>query len=99
MAVIEIKDLHKTFTLTDGRKLHVLNGITTEINKGEKIAVIGPSGSGKSTFLRCLNRMEEPTSGVINFNGEDITSTNCDINKVRRKMGMVYQKFYLLISC
>ena len=95
MAVIEIKDLHKTFTLTDGRKLHVLNGITTEINKGEKIAVIGPSGSGKSTFLRCLNRMEEPTSGVINFNGEDITSTNCDINKVRRKMGMVFQHFNL----
>ena len=95
MAVIEIKDLHKTFTLTDGRKLHVLNGITTEINKGEKIAVIGPSGSGKSTFLRCLNRMEEPTSGSINFNGEDITSTNCDINKVRRKMGMVFQHFNL----
>ncbi|MBQ7561856.1 MAG: amino acid ABC transporter ATP-binding protein [Synergistaceae bacterium] len=95
MAVIEIKDLHKTFTLTDGRKLHVLNGITTEINKGEKIAVIGPSGSGKSTFLRCLNRMEEPTSGTINFNGEDITSKNCDINKVRRKMGMVFQHFNL----
>ena len=95
MAVIEIKDLHKTFTLTDGRKLHVLNGITTEINKGEKIAVIGPSGSGKSTFLRCLNRMEEPTSGVINFNGEDITAKNCDINKVRRKMGMVFQHFNL----
>ncbi len=95
MAVIEIKDLHKTFTLTDGRKLHVLNGITTEINKGEKIAVIGPSGSGKSTFLRCLNRMEEPTSGSINFNGEDITSNNCDINKVRRKMGMVFQHFNL----
>ncbi len=95
MAVIEIKDLHKTFTLTDGRKLHVLNGITTEINKGEKIAVIGPSGSGKSTFLRCLNRMEEPTSGTINFNGEDITSSKCDINKVRRKMGMVFQHFNL----
>ncbi|MBQ7577020.1 MAG: amino acid ABC transporter ATP-binding protein [Synergistaceae bacterium] len=95
MAVIEVKDLHKTFTLNDGRKLNVLNGISTEINKGEKIAVIGPSGSGKSTFLRCLNRMEEPTSGIINFNGENITSPACDINKVRRKMGMVFQHFYL----
>ena len=95
MAVIEVKDLHKTFTLNDGRKLNVLNGISTEINKGEKIAVIGPSGSGKSTFLRCLNRMEEPTSGIINFNGENITSPACDIHKVRRKMGMVFQHFYL----
>ena len=95
MAIIEVKDLHKTFKLQDGRQLEVLKGITTGINKGEKIAVIGPSGSGKSTFLRCLNRMEEPTSGVITFKGEDITSPKCDINLVRRKMGMVFQHFYL----
>ncbi|MBQ7559188.1 MAG: amino acid ABC transporter ATP-binding protein [Synergistaceae bacterium] len=95
MAVIEVKDLHKTFIRQDGTKLEVLRGINTSIVKGEKIAVIGPSGSGKSTFLRCLNRMEEPTGGHIIFNGEDITAPACDINLVRRKMGMVFQHFYL----
>ncbi|MDY6399186.1 MAG: amino acid ABC transporter ATP-binding protein [Synergistales bacterium] len=95
MAVIEVKDLHKTFIRQDGTKLEVLRGINTSIVKGEKIAVIGPSGSGKSTFLRCLNRMEEPTGGHIIFNGEDITDPKCDINLVRRKMGMVFQHFYL----
>lgn len=95
MAVIEVKDLHKTFVRQDGTKLNVLNGINTSIVKGEKIAVIGPSGSGKSTFLRCLNRMEEPTSGTITFNGEDITSPECNINLVRRKMCMVFQHFNL----
>ncbi|MBQ7168832.1 MAG: amino acid ABC transporter ATP-binding protein [Synergistaceae bacterium] len=93
--ILTVEDLHKTFTLQDGRTLSVLNGITTGIRRGEKIAVIGPSGSGKSTFLRCLNRMEEPTSGTITFKGEDITSPKCDINLVRRKMGMVFQHFYL----
>ena len=95
MAIIEVKDLHKTFKRQDGTKLEVLRGISTEINKGEKIAVIGPSGSGKSTFLRCLNQMEVPTSGTIHFNGEEITSPKCDMNLVRRKMGMVFQHFYL----
>ena len=95
MPVIEVKDLRKTFIRQDGTKLDVLNGITTQINKGEKIAVIGPSGSGKSTFLRCLNRMEEPTNGQIFFNGRDITAPECDINLVRRRMGMVFQHFYL----
>lgn len=95
MSIIEVKDLHKTFIRPDGTKLHVLNGINTKISKGEKISVIGPSGSGKSTFLRCLNRMEEPTSGEIIFNGQDITAKTCDINLVRRKMGMVFQHFYL----
>ena len=93
--ILTVNDLHKTFHLQDGRILSVLNGITTGIRKGEKISVIGPSGSGKSTFLRCLNRMEEPTSGTITFKGEDITSPSCDINKVRRHMGMVFQHFYL----
>ncbi|MBQ7067575.1 MAG: amino acid ABC transporter ATP-binding protein, partial [Synergistaceae bacterium] len=95
MAVIEVKDLHKTFTLQNGKTIEVLKGISTEIQKGEKIAVIGPSGSGKSTFLRCLNQMEVPTSGTILFNGENITAPDCDINHVRRKMGMVFQHFYL----
>ena len=95
MAIIEVKDLHKTFIRQDGTKLEVLKGISTEINKGEKISVIGPSGSGKSTFLRCLNRIEEPTSGIITFKGENITSPECDINLVRRKMCMVFQHFYL----
>lgn len=94
--IIEVKDLHKTFIRKDtGTELKVLQGITTGIRKGEKIAVIGPSGSGKSTFLRCLNRMEEPTSGIITFKGEDITSPECDINLVRRKMCMVFQHFHL----
>ena len=93
--ILTVEDLHKTFTLQDGRTLSVLNGITTGIRKGEKISVIGPSGSGKSTFLRCLNQMEVPTSGTITFKGEDITSPSCDINKVRRHMGMVFQHFYL----
>lgn len=95
MSVIEVKDLHKTFKRQDGAKIEVLKGITTRIEKGEKIAVIGPSGSGKSTFLRCLNRMEEPTSGIINFNGENIVDKKCDINKVRQKVGMVFQHFNL----
>ena len=95
MSVIEVKDLHKTFKRQDGAKIEVLKGITTKIEKGEKIAVIGPSGSGKSTFLRCLNRMEEPTSGIINFNGENIVDSKCDINKVRQKVGMVFQHFNL----
>ncbi len=88
--IIEVENLKKSFG-----ELNVLNGITTGINKGERIAVIGPSGSGKSTFLRCINRMEEPTSGVIKFNGEDITSESCDINLIRRRVGMVFQHFYL----
>ena len=93
--ILEVKNLHKTFTLQDGRELNVINGITTGIRKGEKIAVIGPSGSGKSTFLRCLNQMEVPTSGTITFKGQNITAPDCDINLVRRHMGMVFQHFYL----
>lgn len=88
--IIEVSALKKQFG-----NIKVLNGISTEIKKGEKVAVIGPSGSGKSTFLRCLNRMEEPTSGTIKFRGENITDPNCDINKVRRHMGMVFQHFNL----
>jgi len=88
--VIEVKNLQKAF----GGNM-VLKGVTETIEKGEKIAIIGPSGSGKSTFLRCLNRLEEPTGGEIWFEGKDITAKDCDINRIRRKMGMVFQHFNL----
>ena len=88
--MIEVKGLRKEF---DGLK--VLNGINYKVNKGEKIVVIGPSGSGKSTFLRCLNLLEEPTSGEIWFEGSDITDPRNDIDKLRQKMGMVFQHFNL----
>lgn len=75
--------------------LTVLKGIDQEIKNGEVVVVLGPSGSGKSTFLRCLNRLEEPTSGQIIFDGKDITDPAQDINKTRQKMGMVFQQFNL----
>lgn len=75
--------------------LQVLKGIDQTIEKGEKVVVLGPSGSGKSTFLRCLNLLEQPSSGEIWFEGENITDPKCDIRQVRRKMGMVFQQFNL----
>ncbi len=91
--MIEVKELYKAFGPKN--ELSVLNGITETIEKGEKIVVIGPSGSGKSTFLRCLNLLELPTSGEIFLDGENITSPKCNINRVRQKMGMVFQHFNL----
>ncbi len=88
--VIKVSDLQKSFGSLD-----VLKGINTEIKKGEVVVVIGPSGSGKSTFLRCLNRLEEPTGGTIEFNGVNITDKKVNINKHREKMGMVFQQFNL----
>ncbi len=88
--MITVKGLTKEF---DGLK--VLRGIDQRVEKGEKLVVIGPSGSGKSTFLRCLNLLEVPTSGSIVFDGEEITGKHVDINRVRRKMGMVFQQFNL----
>ena len=88
--MIEIKNLTKKFG-----QLTVLDGISETINKGEKIVIIGPSGGGKSTFLRCLNLLETPTSGSIVFEGTDITDKKTDINKIRQKMGMVFQHFNL----
>ena len=88
--MIHVENLKKSF----GDNL-VLNGITQDIRKGEKVVIIGPSGSGKSTFLRCLNLLEVPTSGHIIFEGPDLTDKDTDINAIRRKMGMVFQHFNL----
>lgn len=92
--MISIKNLKKSFITTNG-EIPVLKGITQTINTGEKVVIIGPSGSGKSTLLRCLNRLEEPSSGQIFFDGSDITDPKCDINKIRRHVGMVFQHFNL----
>lgn len=88
--MIEIKDLKKSFG-----ELHVLQGITTTVNKGDKVVVVGPSGSGKSTFLRCLNLLEMPDSGEIWFEGKQINAPKADVDKLRCKMGMVFQHFNL----
>lgn len=89
--MIKVKNLEKSFG-----DLHILKGITTTIEKGEKVVIIGPSGSGKSTFLRCLNRLEQPTSGQILFEGQDLTAmSDKQLYVVREKMGMVFQHFHL----
>ena len=88
--MIDVRNLHKSFGDHE-----VLAGVNEHIEKGEKVVIIGPSGSGKSTFLRCLNLLEEPTSGDIIFEGQNITSQKTDINIIRRKMGMVFQQFNL----
>lgn len=88
--MIKVENLNKNFG-----KLHVLKGIDIEIHKGEVVVVIGPSGSGKSTFLRCLNLLEEAQEGNIVFEGISIMDKNSDINKLREKIGMVFQQFNL----
>lgn len=88
--LIEVKDLRKSFG-----SLEVLKGIDLKVEKGDVVAVIGPSGSGKSTFLRCINRLDEPDSGEIIFEGSDICGKDADINAVRQKIGMVFQQFNL----
>ena len=88
--LIQVKDLRKSFG-----DHNVLDGISTEICQGEVVAIIGPSGCGKSTFLRSLNLLEEPSGGVILFEGTDITDKSVDINKMRQKIGMVFQQFNL----
>ncbi len=88
--LIKTENLQKSFG-----QLDVLTGIDIEIKQGEVVVVIGPSGSGKSTFLRCLNRLEEPTGGKIYFDNVDITDPKCNINLHRQKMGMVFQQFNL----
>ncbi|MBR6824647.1 MAG: amino acid ABC transporter ATP-binding protein [Firmicutes bacterium] len=88
--MIQVQDLWKSFG-----ELQVLKGVSETIHKGEQVVVIGPSGSGKSTLLRCLNLLEEPTGGHILIDGVDITDPKVDINKMRQKMGMVFQHFNL----
>ena len=88
--MIDVKNLSKSF----GDHL-VLDNISQHIDQGEKVVIIGPSGSGKSTFLRCLNLLEEPTKGEIIFEGNIITDPKCDIDSIRRRMGMVFQHFNL----
>ena len=90
--LIDVVDLKKHYNMG---AIRALDGITTNIKKGEVVVIIGPSGSGKSTFLRSLNLLERPTGGTISFEGVDITSPNTDINKLRMKMGMVFQHFNL----
>lgn len=90
MSLIEIKDVHKTFDNFD-----VLKGINLNIEKGQVVTIIGSSGSGKSTLLRCLNLLEVPTSGEINFNGVPLMDKNTNIDKIRTKIGMVFQSFNL----
>lgn len=88
--MITVKNLQKSFG-----KLDVLRGVDMDVHKGEKVVLIGPSGSGKTTLLRCLNLLEQPTGGHVFFEGEDITDPKCDINRIRQKMGMVFQQFNL----
>ena len=90
--LIEVRDLHKAF---GAGKIHALNGISTEIRRGDVVCIIGPSGSGKSTFLRCLNLLEKPTSGKIIFEGSDLTDKKVNLNLHRQRMGMVFQQFNL----
>lgn len=88
--LISVRNLQKSFG-----DLHVLRGVDQDIVTGEKVVLLGPSGSGKTTFLRCLNLLEQPSGGSIVFEGEEITASGCNINKVRQQMGMVFQQFNL----
>lgn len=88
--MITVKKLNKYFD-----SHHVLKDVSQEIDKGEKLVIVGPSGSGKSTFLRCLNQLEKPSSGEVWFEGQLLTDPKCDLNAIRRKMGMVFQHFNL----
>lgn len=88
--MIEVRNLEKSFG-----DLHVLRGINETVNDGEVVCVIGPSGSGKSTFLRCLNLLEEPTGGDVILDGEKINADGADIDKIRERLGMVFQNFNL----
>ncbi|MGM0928531.1 MAG: amino acid ABC transporter ATP-binding protein [Actinomycetota bacterium] len=90
LPAIEVKDLYKNFGSNE-----VLKGIDFHVNQGEVVCVIGPSGSGKSTLLRCVNRLEEPTSGTILVEGVDITDQETDLDRIRTRIGMVFQQFNL----
>ena len=88
--MVEVKQLHKSFG-----DLHVLRGIDLEVKKGEVVVIIGPSGSGKSTFLRCINHLEQPSSGEIHIGGVNLDDGSVDINLIRQSVGMVFQQFNL----
>ncbi|WP_048199348.1 amino acid ABC transporter ATP-binding protein [Methanocella arvoryzae] len=88
--MVELQDLHKQFG-----ELEVLKGINMQVKKGEVVVILGPSGSGKSTILRCINRLEEPTSGKIFVEGIEVTDRRTDLNKIRQRVGMVFQQFNL----
>ena len=92
--MIKIENLYKEFTQKK-ETITILSNINIEIKKGERVAIIGPSGSGKSTFLRCLNLLEKPTKGKIFFEDVNILSSECNINKIRQEIGMVFQNFNL----
>ncbi len=97
--MITVKGLVKDFDNGRNRPVtHVLRGIDYEVSPGEKIVVIGPSGSGKSTFLRCINLLERPTAGQIFFDGEEITAPGVEIDRIRTRMGMVFQNFNLFVN-
>ena len=91
--MIYVKDLAKSFGDN-----HVIKNINMHITPGEKVVIVGPSGSGKSTFLRCLNLLEQPTDGTITFDGQEITAPGVDVNKIRRRMGMVFHHFNLFAN-
>jgi len=88
--LVDIRNLHKSFG-----KLEVLKGINMQIHESEVVCVIGPSGGGKSTLLRCINRLEEPTSGKIIIASEEITGAKANLNRMRSEIGMVFQHFNL----
>lgn len=92
--MITIKNLHKSFHTLNG-DVEVLKGINEEVQQGEKVVIVGPSGSGKSTFLRCLNLLEQPTQGEIWFENKQINANGCNVDLLRRKIGMVFQHFNL----
>ena len=88
--MLKIEHLSKKFG-----ELKVLKDISLDIDTGEVVCIIGPSGSGKSTFLRCINQLEEPTGGIVEYNGKNLLDKKCDIRKFREEVGMVFQKFNL----
>lgn len=94
MSLLKIEHLRKTFG-----DVTPIEDLSLDVEDGEVISIIGPSGTGKSTLLRCINQLEEPTSGTVIFDGETITDPDCDIARVRRKMGMVFQQFNLFANC